>query len=406
LEKSITLLSTGIKITTRNGDYYFYMFINIDETYKLIEQLTYFAVQNLLSKSEEFKKDVLPLLDRQNTNKFVSLLKRDLDAKARSEAFRMLFRLPNREMLDGNVLCSCWTPYAKRYVTGKIYISSNYICFASKIAKQVEIVIPIRDIYLVEKPSFKSSMSTSAASAGTDEFDLSRSLVITTKAKENFLFSSFLERDVIIQKISDMLLNNLECSLPPVDLINYNGNETNQQQQHQTSSLLTQLCLKYTHEKRISESFKEAEWLRHFSEYGRGVSMYRTTELYELILEGLPDKFRAELWLIFSGAVHERDTSPFMYQNLCTETSGDDFEVTMDEIERDLHRSLPEHVAFQSEIGINALRRVLKSYAVRNPKIGYCQAMNIIGKKNQAYNSIFFNTVLKSVLNMIIQNVI
>ena len=59
MEKSITLLSTGIKITTRNGDYFFYMFINIDETYKLIEQLTYFAVQNLLSKSEEFKKDVL-----------------------------------------------------------------------------------------------------------------------------------------------------------------------------------------------------------------------------------------------------------------------------------------------------------------------------------------------------------
>ena len=373
MEKSLTLISTGIKITTRNGDYYFYMFINIDETYKLIEQLTYFAVQNLLSKSEEFKKDVLPLLDRQNASKFVSLLKRDLDAKARSEKFRSIFRLPNREMLDGNVVCSCWTPYAKRYVAGKIYISSNYICFASKIAKQVEIIIPIRDIYLVEKPSFNSSLSSNAA--GSDEFDLSRSLVITTKAKDNFLFSSFLERDVILQKISDMLLNNLECSLPPVDP-NYDESKP---RSDQTSSLLTQFSLKYTHEKRISESFKEAEWLRHFSEYGRGVSMYRTTELYELILEGLPDKFRSELWLIFSGAVHERDTNPFLYQNLCSETSGDDFEVTMDEIERDLHRSLPEHVAFQSEIGINALRRVLKSYAVRNPKIGYCQAMNIIG---------------------------
>ena len=44
-----------------------------------------------------------------------------------------MFRLPNNELIDGTVICSLWAPYAKKHISGKIYLSKNYICFSSKV---------------------------------------------------------------------------------------------------------------------------------------------------------------------------------------------------------------------------------------------------------------------------------
>lgn len=63
------------------------------------------------------------------------------------------------------------------------------------------------------------------------------------------------------------------------------------------------------------------------------------------------------------------DANPGLYAELVERSKGEKL-FTFEEIERDLHRSLPEHPAYQQDKGINTLRRVLRAYALHNPTIG------------------------------------
>lgn len=135
---------------------------------------------------------------------------------------------------------------------------------------------------------------------------------------------------------------------------------------------------------------KERLWDLHKVEYGLGISMYRTSKTRNLVQKGIPPSYRSQIWMIFSGAGNLMESHEGYYQALCKKVQMEDKEylkenkqsnsqaLAFDEIERDLHRSLPEHPAFQEKRGIDALRRVLTAYAKRNPTIGYCQAMNIV----------------------------
>lgn len=60
------------------------------------------------------------------------------------------------------------------------------------------------------------------------------------------------------------------------------------------------------------ENKRVTAWRTHWNVYGRGVTMYRTNELYELIFQGIPKSLREELWFVFSGAIHDVRHSQYL----------------------------------------------------------------------------------------------
>ncbi|XP_066888328.1 TBC1 domain family member 9B isoform X4 [Kogia breviceps] len=351
LEKNATLLfPESIRVDTRDQELFFSMFLNISETFKLMEQLANLAMRQLLD-SEGFLEDkALPRPPRPHRN--ISALKRDLDARAKNECYCATFRLPGDERLDGHTGCTLWTPFNKLHIPGQMFISSNYICFASKEEDACHLIIPLREVTIVEKADSSSVLPSP--------------LSISTKSKMTFLFANLKDRDFLVQRISDFL-QKMPSKTP--------GNS----RAGRKASIVDSAP-------EAKEKMKEESWHIHFFEYGRGMCMYRTARTRELVLKGIPESLRGELWLLFSGAWNEMVTHPGYYAELVEKSTGK-YSLATEEIERDLHRSMPEHPAFQNELGIAALRRVLTAYAFRNPTIGYCQAMNIVTSVLLLYGS-------------------
>ncbi|XP_036279562.1 TBC1 domain family member 9 isoform X2 [Pipistrellus kuhlii] len=341
LEKRATLfLPDVIKVSTRSSEHFFSVFLNINETFKLMVQLANIAMRQLLD-NEGFEQDQsLPKLKKKSPKK-VSALKRDLDARAKSERYRALFRLPKDEKLDGHTDCTLWTPFNKMHILGQMFVSTNYICFTSKEENLCSLIIPLREVTIVEKADSSSVLPSP--------------LSISTRNRMTFLFANLKDRDFLVQRISDFLQQTTSRIYSDKEFAgSYNSSDDE-----------------------AKEFLKEQAWKIHFAEYGQGICMYRTEKTRELVLKGIPESMRGELWLLLSGAINEKATHPGYYEDLVEKSMGK-YNLATEEIERDLHRSLPEHPAFQNEMGIAALRRVLTAYAFRNPNIGYCQAMNIV----------------------------
>nr|CAB3266843.1 TBC1 domain family member 9 [Phallusia mammillata] len=394
MEKNSTVLvPESITVSTRENNFVFSMFMNISETYNLMAQLANIAIRQLLDR-EGFEEDTSLLerivttsrndKQRSKKKKKMPTLKRDLDARARSERYRLVFRLPKTEKLDGHIQCTLWAVYDKKHIWGNLFLSQNFICFSGQFQEVINLVIPMREVNIVEKADSSNV--------------LPNPISITTRGKMTFLFGHLHERDFLLNLISDFLsktkhnsyrtsktsVSSPSSASPPSGIGEEQTTSSDPFDKEENGNTIELQPALFSVFKRLNpsdidpkETVKEHLWSIHFTEYGRGVCMYRTPKTRELVMKGIPDKLRGEIWMIYSGAINEMASHEGYYQSLVEQCMGK-CTLATDEIERDLHRSLPEHPAFQSPRGIGALRRVLTAYAFRNPSIGYCQAMNIV----------------------------
>eukprot|EP00069_Balaena_mysticetus_P018383 bmy_11059T0 len=320
----------------------------------------------------------------------------DLEARAQNEFFRAFFRLPRREKLHAVLDCSLWTPFSRCHTAGRMFTSDSYVCFASKEAGCCKVILPLREVVSIEKME--------------DTSLLPNPIIVSIRSKMAFQFIELADRDSLVESLlvrlkqvhadhpvlydttrdedltSSVFHSTSMCGDHRFGRIEMVSSQNSEEREKEMSPQLHPEALvagfrrsgSQSPDSRLSrEQIKMRLWNDHFVEYGRTVCMFRTEKIRKLVAMGIPESLRGKLWLLFSDAVTDLASHPGYYGNLVEESMGKCCLVT-EEIERDLHRSLPEHPAFQNETGIAALRRVLTAYAHRNPRIGYCQSMNIL----------------------------
>ncbi|KAI0766012.1 hypothetical protein BC629DRAFT_1539570 [Irpex lacteus] len=136
--------------------------------------------------------------------------------------------------------------------------------------------------------------------------------------------------------------------------------------------------------RKLREASKMKLWTTYLKNHGRNLTLLRYPQYTRLVQVGLPNRLRGEMWETLSGSLYLRFAHPGEYERILKENEGRTSTST-EEIEKDLHRSLPEYSAYQSEEGIGALRRVLQAYAFKHPETG--TAMNILAAAILIYMS-------------------
>ncbi|CAI4051004.1 hypothetical protein SUVZ_14G0420 [Saccharomyces uvarum] len=118
----------------------------------------------------------------------------------------------------------------------------------------------------------------------------------------------------------------------------------------------------------------------------------KSERLKRYVRKGIPAEWRGNAWWHFARGQEKLNKNKGIYSQLLQkmkqikkQNPNEKQVQDLDIIERDLNRTFPDNVHFQSASYnkeeppiIKSLRRVLVAFSLYNPKIGYCQSMNFL----------------------------
>ncbi|KAK0444751.1 rab-GTPase-TBC domain-containing protein [Armillaria borealis] len=305
------------------------------------------------------------------------------------------------EKMDINAVLSLGVQGEEESYAGKLYLIAPYLAFTSLDRKSVRFTIPLSTIRRVERLNARAGIYALSLAL----FHGGKIIVQLTSLRPTADQFCSLLRDALKMELQRGQMKAVkgfvktcysEALVPTTSSVadqeREDGSLISQEKEHPEPRETTYhgglgLRFKFPGDpKKLREASKIKLWTNYLRTHGRNLTLLRYPQCTRLVQVGLPNRLRGEMWETLSGSIFLRFSNPGYYARILEENQGRTSTSTED-IEKDLHRSLPEYAGYQSEEGIGALRRVLQAYSFKNPELGYCQAMNILAAAILIYMS-------------------
>ncbi|KAI7865927.1 rab-GTPase-TBC domain-containing protein [Spinellus fusiger] len=392
------VFSDAIKLVLKDkSEHFFSNLFKRDEVFETLMQLTSLAMQRLLKSTalehspggdiSTIPRDPVvsvdpPLMQKTlptaDLRKLIQPLKLNLEAQKRDERLRTHFRLPNTEHVVQQVYAS--HPVMDQseeegetekvlVYTGQLSLSECFLTFRStQKGKFFETVLPLYAVRRVERCNDLHEFSIKVVNwhQGVTTYHLN----VTQQEYHTFstTFTANLRQQIHAMKLMKQFLTTCASEALVNDTV------------VEDTEMVGGLGLVFGFPgdpKKLRDKSKMKVWKTLYQECGRNLTIVKTPKFAKLVRVGLPNRLRGEIWETCSGAIYQRFMNQGLYEKLLQENK-DKHSLSLEEIEKDLNRSLPEYTAYQNPKGIDSLRRVLTAYSWKDPELGYCQAMNIV----------------------------